>query len=111
MPVMSILNQAKGGLPISASFDAPSDGPATLMVTGSVWSGTANQMIGVSLELDGKVIGSSVIFSNMASTHRATVPSLIPVKLAFGPHKITLVALNAATTSDFNDFYDVALFY
>jgi hypothetical protein len=111
MPVMSILNQAKGGLPVSVSFDAPTDGPACLMVAGSVWAGTPNQLIGVSLELDGTVIGSSMIYSNLNTTHRATVPSFIPVKLTFGSHKITLVALNAATVSDYNDFYDVVLLY
>lgn len=111
MPVMSILNQAKGGLPISASFSAPSDGPACIVLSGSVWSGTANQMIGVTLELDGAVIGSASIFSNASSTHRAVVPSYIPVKLTFGDHKITLVASNTHTTSDFNDLYDVALIY
>jgi hypothetical protein len=111
MPVMSILNQAKGGLPVSASFDAPTDGPACLMVSGSVWCGTANQLIGVNLELDGAVIGSATIFSNMATTHRATVPSFIPIKLTFGTHKITLVPLNSATVSDYNDFYEVVLIY
>jgi len=108
---MSILNQAKGGLPISASFDAPLDGPACLVLSGSVWSGTANQLIGVSLELDGKAVGAASIFSNLASTHRAVVPSYIPVVLTFGTHKITLVASSATTTSDYNDFYDVVLVY
>lgn len=111
MPIMSILNQAKGGLPISASFAAPLDGPACIVLSGSVWSGTANQVIGVSLDLDGKVIGTASIFSNGASTHRAVVPSYIPVVLTFGTHKITLVASTATTTSDFNDFYDVVLVY
>lgn len=111
MPVMSILNQAKGGLPVSTSFEAPMDGPACLVLSGSVWSGTANQMIGVALELDGVSIGSASIFSNANSTHRAVVPSYIPIKLTFGTHKLTLVASTATTTSDFNDFYDVILIY
>ena len=111
MPVMSILNQAKGGLPVSASFDAPLDGPACLVLSGSVWSGTANQIIGVALELDGKPIGSASIFSNLNTTHRAVVPSYIPVNMTFGTHKITLVPSTTATTSDYNDFYDVVLIY
>ena len=111
MPILSILNQAKGGLPVSANFAAPLDGPACLVLSGSVWSGTANQMIGVTLELDGVAIGSASIFSNAASTHRAVVPSYIPIKLTFGEHKITLVASNTHTTSDFNDLYDVVLIY
>jgi len=111
MPVMSILNQAKGGLPISASFSAPTDGPACLVLSGSVWTGTANQMIGVGLELDGVLLGSASIFSNLATTHRAVVPSYIPVNLTFGTHKLTLVPTTATTTSDFNDLFDVVLIY
>ena len=111
MATLSILNQAKGGLPISANFSAPSDGPSCILLSGSVWSRTANQMIGVGLELDGKVIGSASIFSNGASTHRAVVPSYIPVTLSFGSHKLTLVPLNSATTSDGNDLFDVVLLY
>ncbi len=111
MATLSILNQAKGPLPINVSFSTPSDGPACFALTGSVWSGSANQTIGVVLQLDGVTIGSASIFSNAVSTHRAVVPSYIPVKLAFGTHKLTLVALNSATTSDANDLFDVVLLY
>ncbi len=111
MATLSILNQAKGPLPINASFTAPSDGPACFALSGSVWSGSANQTIGVVLQLDGVTIGSASIFSNAASTHRAVVPSYIPVKLTIGPHKLTLIGLNAATTSDLNDYFDVVLLY
>lgn len=111
MAIMSILNQAPGGLPISATFTAPADGPVFFVLSGSVWSATANQLIGVTLELDGKAIGSASIYSNGVSTHRAVVPSYIPVKLAYGPHKITLIAENAATVSDLNDRFDLALMY
>jgi hypothetical protein len=111
MAILSILNQAKGGLPISANFSAPSDGPACFVLSGSAWCTTPNQMIGVGLELDGKLIGSASIFSNAQSTHRAVVPSYIPVTLAFGAHKITLVPLNAHTTTDLNDLFDLVLLY
>ena len=111
MPTMSILNQAPGPLPIQAKFKAPSDGPACIVLSGSVWSATANQMIGVKLELDGLPIGSAAVFSNGASTHRAVVPSYIPVTLSFGTHTLTLVPLNAVTTADLNDLFDVMLLY
>lgn len=111
MALLPILSQAKGPLPISASFDSPSDAPAYFTLTGSAWSTTANQMIGVSLELDGKVIGSAMIFSNAVSTHRALIPVEIPVKLGFGAHKITLIAATTATVSDLNDFFNVGLDY
>ena len=47
MPIMSLLNQAKGPLPLFVTFSAPSDGPACLVVSGSVWTGVANQTIGI----------------------------------------------------------------
>jgi hypothetical protein len=110
MPLLPILTQA-GPLPIATSFNAPMDGPAWFTLTGSVWTQTANQMIGVILELDGQPIGSAQIFSNGASTHRAVIPVQIPVNLTFGTHKITLVALNTHTTTDFNDSFNVSLSY
>jgi hypothetical protein len=51
------------------------------MITGSVWTGTANQLIGIQVTLDGQPIGSAEIYSNLASTHRSVVPTYIPVKL------------------------------
>jgi hypothetical protein len=57
------------------------------------------------------LLGSASIFSNMATTHRAVVPSYIPVNLTFGTHKLTLVPTTATTTSDFNDLFDVVLIY
>lgn len=111
MPIMSLLNQAKGPLPISVSFTAPSDGTSCIAISGSVWSQSANTLIGVTVELDGTPIGSASIFSNGASTHRAVVPSYIPVTLSFGAHKLTLVPANPGTVSDFNDFFDILLLY
>jgi hypothetical protein len=111
MSIMSIFNQAKGPLPLSASFTAPTDGPACIILSGSVWSQTANQMVGVELELDGTVIGSASIFSNLNATHRAVVPSYIPVKLTFGTHKISLIPSTPSTTSDSNDLFDLVLIY
>ena len=111
MAILQILNQAKGPLPLKASFDAPSDAPTYFTLSGSVWSTTANQMIGVTLELDGKPIGSAEIFSNTVSVHRAVVPVQITAKLSIGPHTITLVPLNGVTISDLNDFFNVSLIY
>jgi hypothetical protein len=109
MPTLTILNQAKGPLPIKATFNAPSDGPTCLVLSGSVWAQSASQLIGIQLELDGKVVGSASIFSNGPSTHRAVVPSYIPVTLTFGQHTVALLPLNAATTSDNNDFFSLIL--
>jgi hypothetical protein len=111
MATMSLIHQVQGALPHSVTFSAPSDGPACFALSGSVWATAANQMIGITLELDGVAIGSAQIFSNGTSTHRAVVPSYIPVKLAFGQHTISVLPLNAATVSDVNDFFNVLLLF
>ncbi len=111
MAIQIILNQQKGPLPLTASFKSPTDGPSCLVVSGSVWSQTANQIIGIEVSLDGKPIGLAAIFSNATATHRAVVPTYIPLNLAFGQHQLSLSAATPVTTSDFNDFFDAVLVY
>ena len=111
MAILSLLNQASGPLPLSATFTAPSDAPACLVLSGSVWSQAANQIIGVTLELDGVPIGAASICSNGAATHRAVFTSNMPVTLTFGSHTISLLPSNGSTISDQNDFFEVVLQY
>ena len=111
MSIQVILNQRKGPLPLTATFNAPSDAPSCLIISGSAWTQTANQTIGIEVTLDGKPIGSASIWSNAPATHRAVVPTYIPVKLAFGQHTIVLSAATSGTISDLNDFFDVVLDY
>lgn len=108
--IQIILNQHKGPLPVTASFSPPTDGPAWLIVSGSVWSQAANHMIGIDVSLDNKVIGSASIYSNAPATHRALVPTYIPLKLTFGNHQVTLSAISG-TVSDVNDLFDIVLEY
>jgi hypothetical protein len=110
VPVQIILNQQKGPLPIAVSFNAPTDGPSCLVVSGSVWTQSANHMIGIEVSLDTKPIASASIYSNAPSTHRAVVPTYIPLTLTFGKHEIFLGA-TPGTVSDSNDFFDVVLEY
>jgi hypothetical protein len=110
MGVQLLISQ-KGPLPINAVFDAVGDTPMYLEVNGSVWTPTANKMIGIQIALNGVVIGTANIFSNAGSTHRAVVPAYIPIKLKQGPHAITLTAAPGATVSDFNDFYTAVIHY
>ena len=110
MACQVIFNQKKGPLPLTVSFNAPSDGPACLIVYGSVWSQTANSTIGIAVSLDGQAIGSASIWSNLQATHRAVVPTYIPVKLKFGPHQLILSA-TPGTVGDQNDFFTVVLEY
>ena len=112
MAVQILIGNQKGPLPIKAQFMAPGDMPMYLEVTGSVWTTTANQMIGIQVAVDGNVVGQAHIFSNTASTHRNVVPVYLPVKLAQGSHTVELsLAPNTTTTSDFNDFFNAALHY
>jgi hypothetical protein len=109
MPVQIILQQ-QGALPLTVNFNALSDAPVTLEVNGSVWTQTANQMIGFQVAVDGQALGKAQVFSNTASTHRPVVPMYFPQQLSFGPHSLTLSAL-PGTVSDQNDFYAVVLHY
>ena len=107
-----ILNQKPGPLPLNVTFQALSDGPSTLIVHGSVWSSTANQKLGIAIQLDGAQVGTAQIFSNGASTHRAVVPTYIPIKLQQGQHTLNLILLpGSQTTSDLNDFFTAVIDY
>ena len=113
-----VIDQA-GGLPITASVQTGSVGPAMLIVSGSVWSQAANQEIGINVVMDGTVVGTSRIFSNGPSTHRATVTTYIPITLdkpftgdpPTDPpvYSFELVAMNNDTVSDGNDWYQLVL--
>ena len=111
MAVQVIMNQQKGPLPVKATFNSPSSAPMYIEVVGSVWTTTANQMIGIGVLMDGAGIGNAQIFSNTASTHRTVVSAYIPVQLAQGQHTVTLGPATATTTADLNDFYTVVLHY
>jgi hypothetical protein len=108
--VQLIIDQA-GPLPIQATADIQSDGPAVLTLAGSVWSQTANAMTGVSLLVDGEPAGSARIFSNGPTTHRAVVPVTIPYTFTFGSHTFTLEAMTSETISDSNDFFTLSVQY
>ena len=111
MSLQIILSQ-KGPLPITASFNAPGDIPVVLEINGSVWTTTANSMIGILVQLDGQTLGQANIFSNTASTHRAVVPAYFPVQLKYGvQHKLVLSPAPGTTTSDLNDFFTAVIHY
>jgi hypothetical protein len=108
---VQILVQQAGPLPIKVNFNSITSGPVYLEVKGSVWSQSANQMIGIRVQLDGALLGAAQIFSNGASTHRTVVPIYIPLKLDQGQHTILLDGNNANTVSDLNDFYTAVIHY
>jgi hypothetical protein len=110
---IQVIVQQKGPLPIAVSFDAPGDAPMYLEVNGSVWTTTANNIIGIQVQLDGQTLGVCQLFSNGPNTHRAVVPGYFPIKLSYGQqHKLTLtLAPGTTTTSDFNDFFTAVIHY
>ena len=111
MPIQVIVSQ-QGAMPITVNFKALSDAPVTLEVNGSVWTQTANNMIGIQVAIDGSAVGKAQIFSNTSTTHRTVVPAYIPLQLAFGQHSITLSAIpGTSTVSDQNDFFTAVLHY
>ena len=73
MAVQVIISQQKGPLPVKATFNSPSSAPMYLEVTGSVWTTTANQLIGIGVKIDDQAIGSAQVFSNTASTQPVSV--------------------------------------
>jgi hypothetical protein len=110
MATQVIVSQA-GPLSIKVPFSAPSDGPAALLVAGSVWTQNANTMIGIMVILDGQNIGTAQVFANPTATHMNVVPIVIPVTLSQGNHVLQLAPSNTYTVSDQNDGYTVALMY
>lgn len=110
MAIQVIIAQA-GPLPINKTFNAPGDESMYLEVNGSVWSQVPNQMLGILVALDGKVVGQAKIFSNGVATHRAVVPAYIQIQLSQGQHTLTLSPATGATVSDYNDLYNALLHY
>ena len=108
---LQVVIQQVGPLPITVNFQAPGNLPLILEICGSVWSQTANNMIGIGVKLDGKVIGAAQIFSNGTATHRAVVPAYIAIQLSQGQHTLSLYQNTAGTVSDFNDFYTAVIRY
>jgi hypothetical protein len=80
-----------------------------LTLAGSVWTATANCMIGIALTIDAEAPITAQIFSNGANTHRAVVPVTVPYTFAIGEHTFALTPLTPQTTSDFNDYFSVSV--
>lgn len=110
MAIQVVIQQA-GPLPITVNFQAPGDAPMILEVSGSVWTQSANTMIGIGIKLDGNVVGAAQIYSNGNATHRAVVPAYVPIQLSQGQHTLSLYANNATTVSDYNDFFTAVIRY
>jgi hypothetical protein len=110
MQILQIINQP-GPLPVKQSFNAPLDGPALIVVTGSLWATSANTQLQLNVFLDQTQIATAKLFSNAASTHR-TMPTLfVQVDLTSGSHQLALFAGGNSVVSDANDPFFAALIY
>lgn len=100
-----------GPLPLKGTFNAESDAEMVVVVSGSAWSNTPGQWVGVQVLLDGNIIGEAAVFCNEASSHRALITTFIPASTSFGEHAITLQAVSNNTVTDQNDFLNVYIMY
>lgn len=112
-----ILISQAGPLPLEASLMTGSAGPATLFVSGSVWTEEASGDIGVAVMMDGNKVGEATIWSNSPSEHRAVVPVFVnvsfdkewPSETQPPTYEFELVPLNAQTVSDVNDRFQLSV--
>ena len=101
----------QGPLPIKVTATIETDVPVTLMLAGSVWTSTAEQMIGMGLLIDGEPAAEAQIFSNGSNEHRAVVPVTFAYTFTIGDHTFALGPLTGPTTSDANDFFSLTALY
>jgi hypothetical protein len=104
--------QQSGPLPITVQFKAPLDGPALLVVTGSLWTTSANNMMQLNVIFDAQQVGTGQLFSNGNSTHRALPTVFANIKVSYGKvHTLELTGSGTSVVSDINDpFYAALLF-
>lgn len=102
---------SNGPLPIQGTFNAESDAEMVIFVSGSAWSNQAGQWTGITISLDGNVIGEAAVYCNEATSHRALIPVLIPATVGFGSHTITLNPIDGFVQTDVNDFFNVSILY
>lgn len=111
MPAMTILN-APGPLPLKATFQAPTDGPVTVAVSGSAYTATAGRWVGVQVLFDRGIAGNCTVFCTAANSHQTLIPALLSTTIpGSGTQAVVLMAATPDTQSDANDFYQVTLIY
>jgi hypothetical protein len=108
-----VIYDGPGPLPQSATFDSPADGSMTFVLSGTARTQGAPVLIGVSLSLDGNVIGSTAMcWANQNDSHQAMRTTFINVDfLSFGQHTIELTNAYSNTITDVNDYFQVTLLY
>lgn len=111
MALATVIYSGSAGSFQPTTFNCESDGEALLFVSASAWSKTAESQIGLRISIDGSSYAILTHFCNPAATHFALTPVLVPVKLSFGQHTVTLIPINANTVVDMNDNLNIVLQY
>jgi hypothetical protein len=110
MDIQELFNTSFTQFPMSVKFTPKDTSPALLYLTASAYSTAPNQLIGVSVALDGKPLGNLMIFANEAQSHKALVTILFPVQFDdVNPHTLSLSAATPYTKCDGNDIIGASL--
>ena len=113
-----ILLDANGPLPLKATFQSPSDGSVMFVLSGTAYTSLQPTVIGITLSLDGVVIGkpatcfATTSYAIQTPAHWAVRTSFIAVdNLTPGEHTITVAAQDYGTMTNQTDTFQVTLFY
>jgi hypothetical protein len=108
-----VLLDTNGPVPVSATFEAPADGPVMFVLSGTAWTQNAGSLLSIILLLDGAIIGKpAVCYANQSASHQALRTTFIPFdNLTPGSHTIEVTCSSPNTVADQNDYYQVTLFY
>ena len=106
-----ILLDAPGPLPIKTTFDSPISGSVVFVLTGTAWTNSAPALIGVTLSLDGSIIGKGAMcYANLNANHQALRTTFFLFEnLTLGEHTLTILPADNTTVTDFNDYFQVTL--
>ena len=103
-----------GPLPLSVDFNAEFEGSVVFVLTGTAWTTQAGTMIGISLLLDGELLGNAACYANLINNHQTMRTTLIPFdNMTVGKHTIEVKTWSALpnTVTDFNDIFQVKMLY
>jgi hypothetical protein len=110
MQIQELFNQSFTQFPMSVKFTPRDTSPGQLYVTASAFSTAPNQLIGINVAIDGKSLGSLMLYANEAKSHKALVAMLFPVQFDdLNPHTLTFTAATPYTTCDPTDIVGATL--
>jgi hypothetical protein len=84
-------------------------GPLAIIVSGTAWSGNANNVMDIAVQLDGVTIGHLTGYTNELGSHKALPTRVINATAAAGSHTLGLLNGNTTTTNDGNDYFSITV--